>query len=207
FPDGTPIEELDFCRNSIPLALYLQLKRSGGTQHQKMLDKELHDGLHKAGFNLTWEPSPGSGETGYEGFTFSRMASGTSAFTFVLGTNHILNTIQCLTLAVIKQGQDISHFDRDGITFKDGSKLPADVIILATGYEPIMKATRTLLGNEITNQLQPKVWDFNSEGELNQTYRPSGHPGLWFAIGAFGISRFFSKHLGLQILARELGIV
>jgi hypothetical protein len=107
----------------------------------------------------------------------------------------------------VKQGQDISHFDKDGITFKDGSQLSADVIVLATGNEPIMKTTRALLGNEITDRLHPpEVWGLDSEGELNQTYRPSGHPGLWFAVGPFGAARFFSKHLGLQILARELGI-
>jgi cation diffusion facilitator CzcD-associated flavoprotein CzcO len=199
FPDNTPIEELDFRNNSMPLALLLHLVKSGGIQHAKMLDKELHDGLRKVGFNLTWELSPGSGEVGLEGFLFSRQASGT------------MIDIGCGRLIVegrvkIKQGQDISHFDKDGITFKDGSKLLADVIVLATGNEPVMKTTRALLGNEITEQLPPEVMGLDSEGELNQTYRPSGHPALWFATGGFGMSRFFSKHLGLQILAKELGI-
>jgi hypothetical protein len=58
-----------------------------------------------------------------------------------------------------------------------------------------METTRALLGNEITEQLPPEVWGLDSEGELNQIYRPSGHPGLWFAIGGFSFSRFFSKHL------------
>lgn len=70
-----------------------------------------------------------------------------------------------------------------------------------------MKATRALLGNEITDQLlPPEVWVLDSEGELNQAYRHSGHPGLWFVMGPFGTAHFLSKHLGLQILARELGI-
>ncbi|KAG1779244.1 FAD/NAD(P)-binding domain-containing protein, partial [Suillus placidus] len=199
FPDGTPIEELDFRDNSMPVAFLLQLAISGGTQHMKMLDKELHEALRKVGFNLTWEPSPGIGEVGLVGFLFNRLTSGT------------MLDIGCGKLIVegrvkIKQGQDISHFDKDSITFKDGSKLAADVIVLATGNEPIMNTTRAVLGNEITEQLPPKVWGLDSEGELNQTYRPSGHPGLWFAAGPFGFSRFFSKHLGLQILARELGI-
>ncbi|KAG2743838.1 FAD/NAD(P)-binding domain-containing protein [Suillus brevipes Sb2] len=199
FPDGTPIEEWDFRNHSMPLAFLLQVQISGGTQYMKMLDKELHEALSKAGFNLTWELSPGSGEVGLEGFLFSRQAAGT------------MLDIGCGKLIVegrvkIKQGQDISHFDKDGITFKDGSKLSADVIVLATGNEPIMKTARALLGNEITEHLPPKVWGLDSEGELNQIYRPSGHPGLWFAVGAFEFSRFFSKHLGLQILARELGI-
>ena len=87
-----------------------------------------------------------------------------------------------------------------------------------------MKAARALLGDKITEQLPPKVWGLDTEGELNQTFRSSGHPGLWFAIGSFPFARFFSKHLvnyfyyqsiyllinaltqGLQILAQEHGI-
>ncbi|KAG1848306.1 FAD/NAD(P)-binding domain-containing protein [Suillus subalutaceus] len=208
-PINTPIEELDFRSNSMPLAFSLQLTKSGGIQHVKMLDKELHDGLRKAGFNLTWELSPGSGEVGLEGFLFGRLGSGSSAFGFVPET--VLD-IGCGKLIIegrvkVKQGQDISHFNKDGITFKDGSKLSADVVVLATGNEPIMKTTRALLGDEVTDRLiPPVVWGLDSEGELNQIYRPSGHPGLWFAVGPFGAARFFSKHLGLQILARELGI-
>ncbi|KAG2152553.1 FAD/NAD(P)-binding domain-containing protein [Suillus bovinus] len=200
FPDGTPIEELDFRYNSMPKAFVLQLQVSGGTEHVKMFDKELHDSLRKVGFRLTWESSPGSGEVGLEGFVFNRQASGT------------MLDVGCSKLIVegrvkIKQGQDISHFEKDGITFKDGSKLSADVIVLATGNEPIMKTARGLLGDEITDQLSPpEVLGLDSEGEFNQVYRPSGHPGLWFASGSFEFSRPSSKHLALQILARELGL-
>ncbi|KAG2068594.1 FAD/NAD(P)-binding domain-containing protein [Suillus decipiens] len=200
FPSGTPIEELDFHNNSMPLAFLLQVTKSGGAQHLKMLDKELHDGLCKVGFNLTWELSPGSGEVGIAAFLFDRLASGT-----MLDTGYGKLIVE--GGVKVKQGQEISHFDKDGITFKDGSKLSADVIVLATGIEPFMKTTRALLGNEITDQLlPPAMWGLDPEGELNQTYRPSGHPGLWLTMGGFAFSRFYSKHLGLQILAKELGI-
>ena len=88
-----------------------------------------------------------------------------------------------------------------------------------------MESIRALLGGNIFDQLSPpKVWGLDAEGELNQTYQPSGHPGLWLAIGPFKISRFYSKHLvslylvpsaylvnwwimqGLRILAQEIGI-
>ncbi|KAG0698724.1 FAD/NAD(P)-binding domain-containing protein [Suillus ampliporus] len=169
FSDNNPIEELDLRMNSLPSAFLLQLMKSGGTQHMKMFDKELHDGLRKAGFNLTWELSPGSGEVGLEGFLFCRFAAGT------------MLDVGCGKLIVegkvkAKQGQDISHFDKDGIEFKDGSELSADIIVLATGNEPVMKATRAFLGDKIAEQLPPEVWGLDSEGELNQTYRPSGHP-------------------------------
>ncbi|KAG2133312.1 FAD/NAD(P)-binding domain-containing protein [Suillus clintonianus] len=199
FPESNPIEELDFRMNSMPRAFLLQLNKSGGTQHVKMFDEELHEGLRKAGFNLTWELEPGSGEVGLDGFVLTRLGAG------------IMIDIGCGKLIVegkikIKQGQDISHFNKDGVVFNDGSKLSADVIVLATGNESVSKAARAFLGDKITEQLSSKMWGLDSEGELYQTYRPSGHPGLWFAIGPFVITRFFSKHLGLQILARELGI-
>lgn len=93
YPNSTPIEELDFRSNSMPLAFLLQLTKSGGIRHMKMLDQELHDGLRQAGFNLTWEVSPGSGEVGIEGFLFSRRGSGTSAYRLVPETSDIaINT-------------------------------------------------------------------------------------------------------------------
>ncbi|KAG2359879.1 hypothetical protein BDR07DRAFT_1378357 [Suillus spraguei] len=163
FPDGTPIEELDFYKNSMPL-VFLQVTESAARRQELCFDID-----------------------------YSKL--------IVEGR------------VKIKQGQDISHFDRDGITFKDGSKLSADVIVLAyglTGNEPIMKTARALLGNEITEQLPPEVMSLDSEGEYNQIYRPSGHPGLRFASGGFLISRFYSRHLHLSytsMRAREVVLV
>ncbi|OAX32752.1 FAD/NAD(P)-binding domain-containing protein [Rhizopogon vinicolor AM-OR11-026] len=199
FSDKTPIEELDFRKSSMPLAFLLQFMKSGGAQHLKMLDKEFHEDLLKAGFNLIWELSPGNGEVGIDGFLLERAASG-SMLDVGCGKLIIEGKVK------VKQGQAISHFDKEGITFKDSSKLSADVIVLATGNEPVIKNIRALFGDTITEQLPPEVWGLDAEGELNQIYRPSGHPGLWIAVGPFPIARFFSKHLGLQILAQEIGI-
>ncbi|OJA15909.1 hypothetical protein AZE42_10095 [Rhizopogon vesiculosus] len=199
FSDKTPVEELDFRNGSMPLVFILQLMKSGGTQHMKALDKEHHEGLRKAGFNLSWEPSPGGGEVGFLGFVFERAGSGTMIDTG-FGKLIVEGRVK------VKQGQDISHFDKEGIAFKDGSKLSADVIVAATGNELTMDAIRAVLGDTIAEQLPPKVWGLDAEGELNQIFRPTGHPGLWFAVGPLGMTRFFSKHLGLQILAQEVGI-
>jgi len=59
-----------------------------------------------------------------------------------------------------------------------------------------MKGAKALFGDEIVDQLSPpEVWGIDAEGELNQIYQRSGHPGLWFAVGGFGWARFFGKHL------------
>ena len=38
----------------------------------------------------------------------------------------------------VKQGLEISHFDKEGIVFIDGSKLLADVVVLAYDLVPFL---------------------------------------------------------------------
>ncbi|KAJ6608145.1 hypothetical protein B0H10DRAFT_2227167 [Mycena sp. CBHHK59/15] len=65
---------------------------------------------------------------------------------------------------------------------------------------------RGLFGDSVIDQTSV-VWGVDEEGELNGCYCPSGHPGLWYAAGDFGISRFYSKQLALEIKAIELGLL
>ena len=37
-------------------------------------------------------------------------------------------------------------------------------------------------------------------------WKPTRQPGLWFHNGNFGLMRFFSRILALQIKAREAGV-
>ncbi|KAJ3867305.1 FAD/NAD-P-binding domain-containing protein [Lentinula novae-zelandiae] len=60
---------------------------------------------------------------------------------------------------------------------------------------------------EETIELTAPVWGLDEEGEIQGSYRPSGHPGLWFAAGDFFSSRFSSKQLALEIKAIELGFM
>ena len=100
FSDQTPIEELDLRSNSMPLAFLLQLMKSGGIENVKMFDKELHDGLRKAGFKLTWETWPGSGDVGVDGFVVEHLGSGSSMVCFLSTVNSFTNHSQLLMLVV-----------------------------------------------------------------------------------------------------------
>ncbi|KIJ46897.1 hypothetical protein M422DRAFT_249637, partial [Sphaerobolus stellatus SS14] len=71
---------------------------------------------------------------------------------------------------------------------------------------PIKNTIREIFGEDIANAVTP-VWGLDEEGENIRAYTPSGHPGLWWAIGDFAISRYYSKSLALQIKARELGLI
>ncbi|KAJ7450862.1 FAD/NAD(P)-binding domain-containing protein [Mycena latifolia] len=198
FSERQTIEDADFLYHSMPPALALKLAVGGGTKRLKDLDRTLHDGLAKAGFKLTWELTPGGGEVGLLGFFLDRASSGT------------LMDTGCAQLIVdgkikMKQGVEVEKLEADGMIFKDGSKIAADVIVLATGNEPIITTVVSLFGERIKEQ-RSKIWGLDDEGELTRCYRPTGAPGLWFAPGAFQHSRFFSKHLALQILAQELAL-
>ncbi len=104
------------------------------------------------------------------------------------------------------QFADIERFCAEGVRLKDGTIRPADLIVLATGYEGQKEAVRPILGDARTERIGP-VWGFDEEGELAGMWRPTGQPGAWFLAGGLAQCRIFSKVLALQIKARELGIV
>ncbi|KAJ7263964.1 FAD/NAD(P)-binding domain-containing protein [Mycena rebaudengoi] len=198
YPPHYSPEDQDFVMNSVPPVLRLKMA-PGITQRLKALDKPLHEGLAKAGMKLTWEMTPGGDEVGLLGFLFERSASGT------------MMDMGCGQLIIdgkikIKQGVEIEKFEPDAVVFADGSKIEADVVVLATGYDPIAEKATSIFSDDIKNRIGPKIWGMDEEGEMTRVYRPAGVPKLWFALGAFQQLRFFSKHLALQILANELGL-
>lgn len=66
-------------------------------------------------------------------------------------------------------------------------------------------AVRPIVGEEVTERLGD-VWGLDEEGEVRGAYRYSGQEGLWFAVGGFRESRFFSRLLAMRIAAAEHGI-
>lgn len=77
----------------------------------------------------------------------------------------------------IKSGTEPDHFTTDGLVFKDGSSLEADLVVFATGYEPIKNSVREIFGEELATKITP-VWAMDEEGENLRSYMPSGHPGV-----------------------------
>ena len=67
----------------------------------------------------------------------------------------------------MKQSPDgISGFNERGLILKDGSKLDADIVVLATGYDNMRTTVRKVLGDGIADRLVD-VWDLDEQGELN----------------------------------------
>jgi putative flavoprotein involved in K+ transport len=65
---------------------------------------------------------------------------------------------------------------------------------------------RELFGDAIAERVGP-IWGFGEEQELRNMFQRTPQPGLWFIAGSFAQCRIYSKYLGLQIKASELGLL
>ena len=63
-----------------------------------------------------------------------------------------------------------------------------------------------LFGEDVAARVGP-IWGFGDDGELRNMFKRTAHPGLWFIAGSFAQCRIYSKYLGLQIKACELGLL
>ncbi|KAI0700894.1 FAD/NAD(P)-binding domain-containing protein [Cytidiella melzeri] len=189
--DGEPLEIGDYRFGSTPLGMIKEYMIA----HQEetwAADRELHEKLRKGGLHL----NIGSEGQGQFLMVFERGGGLDKGGADLIASGAIK----------IKQGVAPKAFTSSGLLFTDGSQLEADVVILATGFKKIRAMSEALFGSEVIGRTS-EVWGLDAEGELQGSYRPCGHPGLWFAAGDFFNSRYMSKHLALQIKARELGYV
>ncbi|RPD67297.1 dimethylaniline monooxygenase (N-oxide-forming) [Lentinus tigrinus ALCF2SS1-7] len=193
WPEDIPLEVSDLRWASIPIGL--QKKMSIASQDFMWeSQKELHDKLRKGGVQLNMGPE---GEGLYI-MTLGRLGG----FWQDKGGAELIADGRIK----VKSGVSPDYFTEAGIVFNDGTELPADVVIYATGYVQIKESNRALFGDDVIERTKP-VYGLDEEGELRGSYRPSGHPGLWFATGDFFISRFMSKILALQLKAIQLGLI
>jgi putative flavoprotein involved in K+ transport len=104
------------------------------------------------------------------------------------------------------QYADIETFVPEGVRLRDGRIMPAELLVLATGYENQQETVRRYLGDDIANRIGP-VWGFDAGGELCNMWRRTAQPGLWFTAGSLAQCRIFSRYLALQIKALEEGLL
>jgi putative flavoprotein involved in K+ transport len=89
---------------------------------------------------------------------------------------------------------------------RSGDTLAADLIVLATGYKGQEYLVRKLFGGEVAARVGP-IWGFGDEQELRNMFTRTAQPGLWFIAGSLAQCRIYSKYLGLQIKACEVGLL
>lgn len=90
----------------------------------------------------------------------------------------------------------------------DGTELPADEIVFATGYQNMRTQARDIFGDHIADRLRD-IWGFDEAGEFRALWRDAGHPSGAFHYhgGNLAICRYFSRVLALQIKAHLEGLV
>ncbi len=114
----------------------------------------------------------------------------------------------------LKSGSDVSHLTQTAVVLKDGTELPADLVIYATGYGSMNGWAADLISQDVADTVG-KCWGLGSgttkdpgpwEGELRNMWKPTQQDALWFHGGNLHQSRHYSQFLSLQLKARHAGI-
>ncbi|KAF8317904.1 FAD/NAD(P)-binding domain-containing protein [Clavulina sp. PMI_390] len=186
-----PMEDSDLAMVSLPIRVMRGIMQM---LHGMILefDKNTHEGLRKAGFLL---------EEGNNGGTIMKYLEKGGGFYLNVGCSELIIDGK----VKLKSGQEISHFEKNGVRMADGTLLEADVVVLATGYTSMRETAKRIVGPTIADRTG-EVWGLDEGGDPQGIWRRSGHPGFWYMGGNLILSRIFSQYLALQIKAIEEGI-
>ena len=165
-------------------------------------DADFYQSLEKAGFLLDF------GEDG-SGLFMKYLRRGSGYYIDVGASELIIEG-----KIKLKSGTNIDHIKENSVVLTDGTELPADLIVYATGYQSMNSWAAELISQEVADQVG-KCWGLGSdtakdpgpwEGELRNMWKPTLQEALWFHGGNLHQSRYYSKFLALQIKARCEGI-
>jgi len=191
--EGGALEDSDLIVSSATPALVTAGYRAV-TKRMLDLDREMIAGLKRIGF----KHDVGEDETGHQ-MKYFRRGGG---YNLDAGSSALLIDGRLGLL----QYDRIERFVAAGALLTDGTTVPADLIVLATGYYPQKELVRRALGQEIADRIGP-VWGIDDDGELGNMFKRTPQPGLWFIAGGLPQCRINSKYLALQIKATELGLL
>ncbi|VXC92747.1 putative flavoprotein involved in K+ transport [Burkholderia sp. 8Y] len=114
----------------------------------------------------------------------------------------------------LKSGVDVAELKAHSVLLSDGTELPADLVVYATGYGSMNGWAADLISREVADKVG-KVWGLGSattkdpgpwEGEQRNMWKPTQQEALWFHGGNLHQSRHYSQYLSLQLKARMEGI-
>jgi putative flavoprotein involved in K+ transport len=114
----------------------------------------------------------------------------------------------------VRSGVELREIKERSVILTDGTELPADLIVYATGYQTMDRQVALLISEEVAKRVG-RCWGYGSdtpgdpgpwEGEVRNLWKPTAQPQLWFHGGNLHLSRQFSQFLALQLKARFEGI-
>ena len=198
--NGITTDMADLIFASIPYAVLPALQKPAADETKKR-DADFYDRLEKAGFKLDF----GADETGL----FMKYLRRGSGYYIDVGASELVAD-GSIKLA---HGQ-ATEFTQSGIKLDDGTELPADVVVFATGYGSMNGWAAQLISQEVADKVG-KCWGLGSdttkdpgpwEGELRNMWKPTQQDALWFHGGNLHQSRHYSQFLSLQLKARQAGL-
>jgi cation diffusion facilitator CzcD-associated flavoprotein CzcO len=193
YDEGRATEDVDMIAAAIPFPLLKDSYR-WITRKAAELDAELLGGLNARGFRTYF----GSDDTGFQ----MKYMRGEGSYYIDVGCSAYIadGSIGVLQYA------DTNGFVAGGLEMKDGSIVPCDTVVLATGFKNMQENIRAMFGDGVADKVG-KVWGFDEDYQMRAMWRRTGQEGLWITGGALLDSRLFSRFMTLEIKAALEGIL
>ena len=197
---GVTTEKADMIFASLPYRILHEFQIPLYDQMRER-DKDFYDRLEKAGFDLDWGDD-GSG-------LFMKYLRRGSGYYIDVGAADLVADGK----VKLAHGQ-VDHLTEDSVVLADGTELPADLVVYATGYGSMNGWAADLISQEVADKVG-KVWGLGSdttkdpgpwEGEQRNMWKPTQQEALWFHGGNLHQSRHYSLYLALQLKARYEGL-
>jgi putative flavoprotein involved in K+ transport len=164
-------------------------------------DADFYARMERAGFELDWDADE-------SGLFMKYLRRGSGDYIDV-GAAELVADGQ----VKLAHGQ-VSRLTEDAVVLADGTELPADLVVYATGYGSMNGWIADIADVETADKLG-KCWGLGSdtpkdpgpwEGEQRNMWKPTQQENLWMHGGNLHQSRHYSLYLALQLKARYEGI-
>ncbi len=171
-------------------------------EEMKKREADLYSRLEKAGFMLDFGVD-GSG-------LFMKYLRRGSGYYIDVGASELVANGSIK----LRSGVNIERINERSVTLSDGTELPADLLVYATGYGSMNGWLADIVSPEVADKVG-KCWGLGSdtpkdpgpwEGELRNMWKPTQVDKLWIHGGNLHQSRHYSQFLALQLKARMEGL-
>jgi putative flavoprotein involved in K+ transport len=197
---GVTTEKADMIFASLPYRIMHEFQIPLYNQMREQ-DADFYDRLERAGFDLDF----GEDDSGL----FMKYLRRGSGYYIDVGASELVASGD-----IKLQSGAVDHLTEDAVVMSDGTELPADLVVYATGYGSMNGWAADLISQEVADKVG-KVWGLGSgtakdpgpwEGEQRNMWKPTQQEALWFHGGNLHQSRHYSLYLALQLKARAEGI-